>query len=288
MARRGAPTRAAGRGRRPVGRRGLSRPTAHRRSRPSLPGLRDVGERAHRVRRPNAASRVVLASPRADGTSGGSPRRVQPPRARRRPSTPSRRSRRLRGYRWRARVALEAGVEQARRVGQRVLANVSFTTSLYVSPVQIIPACDQTGTPRHFHSSTTSGSACLMSVRTRASARRQSPNSSIRASISREGESPSLASFAPLLPFCSLVVVAFFMVVAARRVTGRSLVVRPRRPSGVLARQHGLKAVEVLLIGVLNERAHLCSHLRALELLLPRQVRLRAVRLVAAWRQRHR
>ena len=46
---------------------------------------------------------------------------------------------------------------------------VIFTTFLYVSPVQIIPACDHTGTPPHFHSSTTSGAACLMRIRTRAS-----------------------------------------------------------------------------------------------------------------------
>src|SRR2546427_12115439 len=29
------------------------------------------------------------------------------------------------------------------------LAKVIFTTFLYVSPVQMIPACDHTGTPRH-------------------------------------------------------------------------------------------------------------------------------------------
>src|SRR5262245_8218407 len=56
------------------------------------------------------------------------------------------------------------------------LAKVIFTTSLYVSPVQMIPACDHTGTPNiefdgflHFTSSTTSGSACLMRLRIRAS-----------------------------------------------------------------------------------------------------------------------
>src|SRR5712691_10637471 len=38
------------------------------------------------------------------------------------------------------------------------LAKVIFTTFLYVSPVQMMPACDHTRTPRHFHSSTTSGS----------------------------------------------------------------------------------------------------------------------------------
>jgi hypothetical protein len=30
------------------------------------------------------------------------------------------------------------------------LAKVSFTTDLYVSPVQMMPACDHTGTPRGF------------------------------------------------------------------------------------------------------------------------------------------
>ncbi len=39
------------------------------------------------------------------------------------------------------------------------LANVTLTIFLYVSPVQIIPAWDPGGNPRHFHSSTTSGSA---------------------------------------------------------------------------------------------------------------------------------
>src|ERR1700721_2596648 len=85
------------------------------------------------------------------------------------------------------------------------LAKVSFTTLLYVSPVQRIPPCDHTGTPLHFHSSTTSGSACLMRARTWASVSpRQSFNSLILASISREGDSPAVTSFEPL-PF-------FFMV----------------------------------------------------------------------------
>src|SRR6185312_5612423 len=47
------------------------------------------------------------------------------------------------------------------------LANVIFTTFLYVSPVQTMPPCDHTGTPgdvafAHFHSSTISGSALWM------------------------------------------------------------------------------------------------------------------------------
>src|SRR5271169_2921879 len=69
------------------------------------------------------------------------------------------------------------------------LAKVNFTTALYVSPVQMIPACSHTGTPRHFHSSTTSGQAALMRLRTRASVSpRQSPSSLILASISWEGD----------------------------------------------------------------------------------------------------
>src|ERR1700681_2234513 len=82
------------------------------------------------------------------------------------------------------------------------LAKVSFTTLLYVSPVQIIPSRDQTGTPRHFHSSTTSGTACLMSARTWESVLPlQSSSCLILASISREGDS-------------SLVVALFFILFA--------------------------------------------------------------------------
>src|SRR5688572_3436756 len=70
------------------------------------------------------------------------------------------------------------------------LAKVNFTALLYVSPVQMIPSCDHTGT-FHFHSSTTSGSACLMTARRRASVLPRQPSSSlIRASISFDGESP--------------------------------------------------------------------------------------------------
>src|SRR5262249_49903546 len=67
-------------------------------------------------------------------------------------------------------------------------ANVILTTFLYVSPVQMIPSCDHVGTPLHFHSSTTSGSASLTSARSRpSSSPRQSPSSSMAASISSEG-----------------------------------------------------------------------------------------------------
>src|SRR5262249_59286815 len=71
------------------------------------------------------------------------------------------------------------------------LANVSFTTDLYVSPVQMMPSCDQTGVPIHFHSSTTSGSASLMSLRIlpRVSPR-QPPSSAILFDISPDADWP--------------------------------------------------------------------------------------------------
>src|SRR6185312_1225977 len=71
-----------------------------------------------------------------------------------------------------------------------------------------------TGTPRHFHSSIASGSACLMRARIRVSVSpRQSPSSSIFASISREGECPAFPSFEPLF---FTIVVAFFMLLSLR------------------------------------------------------------------------
>src|ERR1700704_1945290 len=112
-----------------------------------------------------------------------------------------------------ARLVLPSRLELNRPEGSSSmapLAKVNFTAFLYVSPVVMIPACDHVGTPLHFHSSTTSGSASLMSFRTRASVSpRQSLSSLILASISCEGESSR--SFEPLLLFV-MVVVAFFMV----------------------------------------------------------------------------
>src|SRR4051794_17323753 len=91
-----------------------------------------------------------------------------------------------------ARLTLPSRLELKRPEGssrEAPLAKVIFTTLLYVSPVQIIPECSHTGTPLHFHSSTTSGSASLMRRRILASiSPRQSPSSSILASISRGGE----------------------------------------------------------------------------------------------------
>src|SRR5882672_5566840 len=58
-----------------------------------------------------------------------------------------------------------------------------------------MPSCDHTGVPIHFHSSTTSGSAALMSLRIRPRVSpRQSPSSAIRFEMSSDAEWPSAAS----------------------------------------------------------------------------------------------
>src|ERR1051325_2767033 len=58
----------------------------------------------------------------------------------------------------------------------------------------MMPSCDQIGVPLHFHSSTTSGSASLMSLRIlpRVSPR-QSPSSAILFEISSDADWPWLA-----------------------------------------------------------------------------------------------
>src|ERR1700740_2682924 len=54
----------------------------------------------------------------------------------------------------------------------------------------MIPSWDHPGVPLHFHSSTTSGSACLIKARRRESiSPRQPPSSWILASISRDADS---------------------------------------------------------------------------------------------------
>src|ERR1700722_16597190 len=110
------------------------------------------------------------------------------------------------------------------------LAKVSFTTLLYVSPVQRIPPCDQTGTPLHFHSSTASGSACLMSFRTRASVSpRQSLSSLILASISWEAEGFASALLAALILGACVV---FMCLLAPCRLTCVSQAIgSPARPT---------------------------------------------------------
>ena len=75
-----------------------------------------------------------------------------------------------------------------------------------------VARAEQAGHPARVHASTTSGSACLISFRTRASVSpRQSPNSLIRASICWEGERSPFASFEAVFAF---VVVAFFMILS--------------------------------------------------------------------------
>src|SRR5213079_540408 len=93
-------------------------------------------------------------------------------------------------------------LELKRRAGSfrdAPLAKVSFTAFLYDSPVQMMPSCDHTGVPgffsfTHFHSSTTSGSACWMSLRILLSvAPRQSPSWAILCEISCDADWPGLA-----------------------------------------------------------------------------------------------
>src|SRR6185369_6384010 len=125
-----------------------------------------------------------------------------------------------------ARLVLPSRLELKRREGsfsEAPWANVNFTTFLYVSPVQMIPAWDHTGTPRmpfegflHFTSSTISGSASLMSARTRASiSSRQSPKSLAFASIRCEGRSSPVACFGLL--FVLVMGAALFTLVADPR-----------------------------------------------------------------------
>src|SRR5690348_12800342 len=82
----------------------------------------------------------------------------------------------------------------------------------------MMPACDHTGTPRHFHSSTTSGSASLMRLRTRASVSpRQSVSSFSLASISREGEAPPFPSVASLVLFFMFLPLSSWLLPLSRR-----------------------------------------------------------------------
>src|SRR4051794_18558899 len=100
---------------------------------------------------------------------------------------------------------LPSKLELKSRDGSGMLApraNVSFTTFAYVSPVQTIPLCDQTGIPAiafdgflHFRSSIISGSASRISARIRARVSpRHPPRSRIRWSTSREADFLALAA----------------------------------------------------------------------------------------------
>src|SRR5690348_15117387 len=72
----------------------------------------------------------------------------------------------------------------------------------------MMPVSDHTGTPRHFHSSTTSGAAALISARIFASVLpRQSPSDSMRASISFDAAAPDFGPLARLVVFFIIVVV---------------------------------------------------------------------------------
>src|ERR1700744_6167305 len=80
-----------------------------------------------------------------------------------------------------------------------------------------MPACSHPAPPRPFHSSTASGSACLISARTWASVSpRQPPSSAIRPSISSAGDCRSLSRVALLL----LVAMTLFHLVDADVVAG--------------------------------------------------------------------
>src|SRR5262245_52523037 len=110
-----------------------------------------------------------------------------------------------------ARLTFPSRLELKRRAGsfsEAPLANVILTTFLYVSPVQTMPPCDQTGVPgfvgfTHFHSSTISGSAAWMIPRTFASIfPRQSPSSLILWSINAEADSMAPALATNLVALC--------------------------------------------------------------------------------------
>src|SRR3712207_4900599 len=109
-----------------------------------------------------------------------------------------------------ARLVLPSRLELKRCDGsgsEAPRAKVIFTLSLYTSPVQMRPSWDHTGTPgevafTHFHSSTTSASACLISARTRASVRPlQSSSPLILASMERAGDGALVFGAVPLLFF---------------------------------------------------------------------------------------
>src|SRR6185369_4399763 len=92
-----------------------------------------------------------------------------------------------------------------------------------------MPSCDQTGVPIHFHSSTTPGSASLMSLRILARVfPRQSPSSAILFELSSDASTPRLAS-------------GFFMFSSAqRRAIGPG---DERAPHAALDRAHAVREV---------------------------------------------
>src|SRR3954470_24023502 len=131
----------------------------------------------------------------------------------------------------------------------------------------MMPSCSHTGTPsipfdgfRHFTSSSTSGSACLMMARTRASVSpRQSPSFLIRASIRLAGES------FPVVCAALFFVVAFVMMVSPVLHPFARQSARLLHPSGQLRLVDRFAFVNVeiahaLLLGLAGrERAQRCS-----------------------------
>src|SRR5262252_3439081 len=100
----------------------------------------------------------------------------------------------------------------------------------------MIPSCDQTGVP-HFHSSTTSGSASLMSLRMRARASPCQPaRPAILSSISTEAGGPAVEA-------------DFFIAFSNRELLLPDLrrldpaLVLPRRPD-----RHGVAMAEVVFL----------------------------------------
>src|SRR5262245_6328749 len=128
----------------------------------------------------------------------------------------------------------------------------------------MMPACDHTGTPLHFHSSTTSGSACLMRARIRASTSPlQSPSSLILPSISRGADSAPLPSCEPLF--------GLFMVAGAfLKLLPVPMSLEPHGPLTLVGRAIGWLAspkrrVELRRAGRAHEyrgNASLCSLIR--------------------------
>src|SRR5262245_58631324 len=124
-----------------------------------------------------------------------------------------------------ARLTLPSRLELKRPEGsfsEAPFAKVIFTIFLYVSPVQTSPLCDQTGVPLHFHSSVTSGSACLMRARSRESiSPLQSPRSWILASISSDGDSALFDGLFFILPTSAFVALLLGRQRRSRRQAGR-------------------------------------------------------------------
>src|SRR5262249_53733494 len=119
----------------------------------------------------------------------------------------------------------------------------------------MIPACDHTGTPRHFHSSITSGSACRMSARMRASVSpRQSFNSLILPSMSRDGELALPACVEPLFVFFLAVFTYDHLRVRHCRRLDFSFEHGPFRKPDSTFRDHALLPVVVRLIPLVGPR----------------------------------